>query len=76
MQINEQKNKLIAALETEKNRMLNFGNDIHDHCITIEYLQTGKHNLSEDEINDMDINFPLLYAAITDYDTLLSDYTT
>lgn len=75
MQIDEQKAKLIAALEIENNRMKNNGFNTEDGDATIEYLKSGSHNISEIEEDDMENYFPLLYAAIHDYDTLLSDYT-
>jgi len=68
--MDERKLKLIAALEAEKERLDKFGTDTHDHFITIDYLKTGSYGCDPTEVEE----YPLLDAALNDYDCLLSDY--
>lgn len=62
------KQKLIEALEAEKDRLDRQGKDVMDHVLAISYLKTGVRP-------QVDIDsFDILYAAIYDYDYLCSDY--
>ena len=68
--MDEKKQKLITALKSEQERLDKIGVDTDDHFITIDYLLTGSYGCDPSEIED----YPLLDAALNDYDCLLSDY--
>ena len=65
------KEKLIEALSKEKSRLESFGHhETHGHFLTIDYLKTGSYGCDPSEVED----YPLLDAALNDYECLLSDY--
>ena len=66
----ERKQKLISALESEKDRLDKLCVDTKDHCITIDFLKTGSYRCEQIELED----YPLLDASVNDYNCLLSDY--
>jgi len=68
--MDERKLKLITALEAEKELLDKLGVDTHSHFITIDYLKTGSYGCDPTEVED----YPLLDAALNDYNCLLSDY--
>ena len=69
-QLNNRKVNLISALEAEMGRLDKAGVDTHDHYLTIDYLKTGSYGCDPSEVE----NFPILDAALNDYECLLSDY--
>lgn len=69
--MDDNKIKLITALEAEKERLDKSGVDTKDHFITIDYLKTGSYGCDPTEVE----NYPLLEAALNDYECLLYDYT-
>ena len=64
------KQQLIEALEKEQVRLNEFGRDTFDHTLAIDYLKTGSYGCDPREVE----NYPILDAAINDYDTLVNDY--
>ena len=66
----EQKKKLIAVLKREKQRLDNGGADTHDHYLTIDFLETNSYGCDPLEVS----NYPILEAAINDYENLLLYY--
>lgn len=69
------KEKLIKALQEERERFLNRQQDTLQHDVTIMYLETDKLPVdikSVDEVNPD--NYELLDAAINDFECLCSDY--
>lgn len=68
--MDELKVKLIAVLETEKQRLDNIGVDTHAHYLTIDYLKTGTYGCDPKEVGQ----YPLLDIAIDNYNYLLLDY--
>jgi hypothetical protein len=66
---NNNKQRLIQALETERANLLKHDMDVTEHDITIVFLKTGAVppyvNISE---------YSLLEACIEDLDTIISDY--
>ncbi len=60
----ERKLKLIEALKEERKR---FQNNITEHDIAIEYLETGKTDEDPEE-------YELLDAVMNDFDCTCSDY--
>jgi len=68
--MDERRLKLITALEAEKELLDKLGVDTHSHFITIDYLKTGSYGCDPADVED----YPLLDAALNDYNCLLSDY--
>ena len=62
-----QKDKLIIALQEEKNHLDNIGHNTEDHELTIHYLRTN------DIKGDLDDN-EILESCINDFDCLYNDY--
>ena len=66
----KEKLKLISVLESEKERLDKFGFDTHGHFLTIDFLKTGTYACDPKELRF----YPLLEAAIDDYENLLLEY--
>lgn len=65
----ERKEKLIEELKTERYRFLQMFMDSKDHDLAINYLETG---VAPRDININ--NYPLLFSAVCDFETLCNDY--
>jgi hypothetical protein len=61
------KEKLLQALIDERARLLNSRGASTEHDAAIEYLQTGKTDVSPDDDE-------MLYAVMEDFDCICSDY--
>jgi hypothetical protein len=61
------KEKLIEALEKERQRFVDGGHSTLDHDVAIEYLKTGKTDKNPD-------NYEMLDAVMHDFDCVCSDY--
>ncbi|HSH52754.1 MAG TPA: hypothetical protein VK982_13600 [Bacteroidales bacterium] len=68
--MDENKQKLIEALEKERNKLEKFGRNMEGHNLDIEYLKTGDYDM--DDIEKYDI----LYTCINDYEMMIYDYVT
>ena len=58
--MDERKQKLITALEKEKERLDKLGVDTHAHFITIDYLKTGSYGCDPTEVEEYIDDYVLL----------------
>lgn len=70
----EIKEQLIVALEKEQNSLVTKGIDVTDHIVTIAYLREAEMSVASIQSHLEKYENGLLYAAIYDYDCLVSDY--
>jgi len=67
--MNIKKQRLIEVLEAEEAQLEKQGVDTRSHFLTIDYLKTGSYGCDPTEVEE----YPLLEAAINEYEGLLSE---